>query len=264
MIEIAQKPVAEIAPTEARALFRDGMNVTTSGWSTGWAQANLLAVPKDLAFDVLLFAQRNPKSCPLLDVFDAGAYSSQKFQGDLRQDLPQYRIYRNGELAAEQGNVIDEWREDLVAFLFGCSFTFENPMVDAGIEMRHNRDELTVPMYRTNRKCVPTDRLGGPLVVTMRGIPEERVVEAVRITSRYPSVHGAPVHIGSPASLGIDLNRPDWGNTPVLEEGDVPVFWACGVTPQAMVMESKPEFAISHSPGRMAIMDIRDSELIVP
>lgn len=253
-----------LTPNQARQQIREGFTGTTSGWCDGWAQANVLSVPSSLALDLMLFAHRNPKPCPLLDVLESGQRTSPRFGGDITTDVPQYRIYEHGELAAETSDVSDRWREDLVTFLFGCSFSFERALSDAGIVMRHTRAESTVPMYRTTLECEPAGVFSSPMVVSMRGVPADRVADAVMICSRYPSVHGAPVHIGRPDLIGIkDLNKPDWGDPPVLEDGDIPVFWACGVTPQAMVMASRPEFAIAHAPGRMAITDIPETELVV-
>lgn len=256
---------ATVTPTRARELFGGGLRVPTSGWSAGWAQANLIAVPRDMAYDVLLFAQRNPKPCPILDVGDPGAVSTPIFTGDLRTDLPAYRVYEHGELVAEVADVSDIWREDLVAFLIGCSFTFESALLEAGVPIRHIELGCNVPMYRTSVPCRPAGRMSGPLVVSMRPVPASLVATAVRVTSRYPAVHGAPVHVGDPAELGIaDLGAPDFGDPVEVRPGEVPVFWACGVTPQAAIMQSRPPFAIGHSPGHMAITDARDSGYIVP
>lgn len=254
-----------LTPQQARRRIRDGHADTTSGWCDGWAQANLLAVPREQAFDLMLFSQRNPKACPLLDVFDPGATGSGRFRGDITTDLPAYRVYRHGELVEERTEVAELWRDDLVAFLFGCSFSFERALTEAGIEMRHTLSGTTVPMYRTSLPCESAGAFSSSTVVSMRGVPSDRVADAVRICARYPAVHGAPVHIGDGSRIGVtDLEKPDWGDAPVLCAGDVPVFWACGVTPQAMVMESRPEFAIAHAPGRMAITDIHESGLITP
>jgi uncharacterized protein YcsI (UPF0317 family) len=249
----------DLTPSAARALFRTGMTpVTTSGWCQGHAQANLLAVPRDLAFDALLFAQRNPAPCPVLAVTDPGdPHPYELAEGaDLRTDLPAYRVYENGELVAEVGDVTGYWRDDLVAFLIGCSFTFETALQAAGIPVRHVEQGRNVPMYVTDRACRPAGRLAGPLVVSMRPIPEELLDRTVEVSAGFPTMHGPPVHIGDPADLGIDdLQRPDFGDAVGLHPGDVPVFWACGVTPQAVVMASKPPFAITHAPGRMFIAD---------
>lgn len=251
------------SPQLARSLIRDGYTGTTSGWCDGWAQANVLAVPQELALDLMIFAQRNPKPCPALDVIEAGQRTSSRFGGDIASDVPAYRVYEHGQLVAEPTDAREYWRDDLVTFLFGCSFSFERALTAAGIVMRHTQAGSTVPMYRTSIECEPAGVFSSHMVVSMRGIPAEQVTQAVTITSRYPGVHGAPVHVGHPDRIGItDLNSPDWGDPPVLAPGDVPVFWACGVTPQAMVMASRPDFAIAHAPGRMAITDIPESDLV--
>lgn len=254
----------QVTPAEARRRFRDGLVTQTSGWSRGWAQANLIALPRALAFDFLLFAQRNPKPCPILDVLEAGATSGPLLGGDIRTDLPAYRVYVDGELVAETPDVRSWWREDLVSFLVGCSFTFEAALAEAGIAVRHVDQGVNVPMYRTTRRCRSAGRFSGPLVVSMRPIPADRVADAVRVTSRYPAVHGAPVHVGDPRALGIeDLGRPDYGDPVDVREGEVPVFWGCGVTPQAAVVESRPDLAIAHAPGHMLITDARDSDYLL-
>ncbi|WP_406689835.1 putative hydro-lyase [Saccharopolyspora sp. ID03-671] len=255
----------DFSPEQARAAFRGGLRVPTSGFSAGWTQANLISLPREHAYDFLLFAQRNPKSCPVLDVTEPGETGASLFAGDLRTDLPAYTVYRDGELVEERTEVTDLWRDDLVSFLVGCSFTFEAALLEAGVPVRHIEAGSNVPMYRTSRQCRPAGALSGPLVVSMRPVPAELVATAVRVTSRYPAVHGAPVHIGSPEQLGIaDLGAPDFGDAVEVRPGEIPVFWACGVTPQAAVMQSKPSFAIGHAPGHMAITDARDSDYQVP
>lgn len=254
-----------LTPQRARALFREGLRAQTSGWCTGWTQANLIAVPRDLAYDVLVFAHRNPQPCPLLDVGEVGEVSTRLFGGDLRTDLPAYVVYERGEPVAEVSDVREHWRADLVAFLIGCSFTFETALLEAGVPVRHVEAGTNVPMYRTSRDTRPAGSLHGPLVVSMRPVPAELVATAVRVTSRYPAVHGAPLHVGDPGALGIaDLDRPDFGEPVEVRAGEVPVFWGCGVTPQAAVTASRPDFAIGHAPGHMAITDARDSAYLVP
>ncbi|TDC69019.1 putative hydro-lyase [Actinomadura sp. GC306] len=254
-----------MSPEQARALFRAGLQAPTSGWCAGWTQANLIAVPRAQAYDLLLFAQRNPKPCPVLDVTEPGEVSASLFAGDLRTDLPGYVVYADGEPVAEVADVTAHWRDDMVAFLIGCSFTFEDALREAGVPVRHTEQNRNVPMYRTNRMCRPAGAFGGPLVVSMRPVPAGQVADAVRVTSRYPAVHGAPVHVGDPAALGVaDLGRPDFGDPVEIREDEIPVFWACGVTPQAAVMASRPELAIGHAPGHMAITDVRDSRYLVP
>lgn len=258
--------VARLTPAEARTLFREGLRRPTAGFSDGWAQANLLIVPKDLAFDVLLFAQRNPKPCPVLGVLEAGATTGPLLAGgDIRTDAPSYTVYRDGELMDTPSDVLEYWRDDLVTFIIGCSFTFEAPLLEAGIPVQHIEQGCNVPMYSTSIECEPAGRMAGPLVVSMRPIPADRVADAVRISSRYPGVHGAPVHVGHPEAIGInDLAEPDFGDAVEIPDGTVPVFWACGVTPQAAVMASKPEFAIGHGPGHMLITDLKNIDLQVP
>ena len=251
-------------PSQAREAFRGGLRVPTAGHCPGWTQANLISLPRELAYDFLLFAQRNPKSCPVLDVTEPGETSASIFAGDLRTDLPAYTVYRDGELVEERTEVTELWRADLVSFLVGCSFTFEDALLEAGVPVRHVETGGNVPMFRTNRDCRPAGRLSGPMVVSMRPIPAEQVATAVRVTSRYPAVHGAPVHIGDPAALGIaDLGAPDFGEPVRLDPGEIPVFWACGVTPQSVVATAKPEFCITHYPGSMLVTDRRNTEFAI-
>ncbi|MDT3722716.1 putative hydro-lyase [Pseudomonas oryzihabitans] len=260
-LQAAQNAAIDAA-REARARYRDGLVAPSAGVAPGMTQANLIALPRDWAYDFLLYAQRNPQACPVLDVTDAGSYRTPLAEGaDLRTDLPLYRVWRDGMLVEEVADGRAAWAEhpDLVTFLIGCSFTFETGLLEAGIEIRHITDGSNVPMYRTNRACRPAGRLHGEMVVSMRPIPAERVAEAATITARYPAVHGAPVHIGEPARLGIaDLARPDFGDAVRIEPGEIPVFWGCGVTPQAAVMASKVPFAITHAPGHMFITDVPD------
>lgn len=256
---------ARLTPAQARERFRGGLAVPTAGWCDGYAQANLVTVPREAAHDLLLFAQRNPKPCPVLDVLDPGAVSGPILDGDVRTDLPRYRVFVDGELVSEPTDVTAWWRDDLVSLLIGCSFTFERALLDEGVPVRHVEQRVNVPMYRTSRRCRPAGAMSGPLVVSMRPVPAAQVADAVRVSSRYPAVHGAPVHVGDPAALGIDdLARPDYGDPVALQDGDVPVFWACGVTPQAAVVESRPSLAITHAPGHMLVTDARDSAYLVP
>ena len=247
-------------PAQARERFRAGLVRPTSGIADGYAQANLVSIPQDHAYDVLLFAQRNPQAVPLLGVFEAGEVNGPALDGDVRTDVPQYVVYRDGVETDRPTDLLDVWRDDLVTFVIGCSFTFESALVAEGMRMAHQDAGVNVPMYRTTRRCASAGRLTGPLVVSMRPIPADRVAEAAMITGRFPAVHGAPVHIGAPEALGIaDLSRPDFGDPVDIRDGEVPVFWACGVTPQAAVMASKPPFAITHAPGHMFVTDIPDS-----
>jgi len=254
-----------LLPREIRKLIREGkFKSDTSGLAPGYAQANLAILPRDLAFDFLLFCQRNPKPCPVLEVTEPGnPLLSQIAKGaDVRTDIPRYRVYIKGKLVAEVENIKDYWRKDLVAFLIGCSYTFESALLGANVPLRHIQDGKGVAVYITNIPCKPAGVFSGPTVVSMRPIPQDLVVRAVQVTSRFPATHGAPIHIGDPRKIGIsNLRNPDWGGKPGVRKGDVPVFWACGVTPQAVAMEAKPELMITHSAGHMFISDLRDGEL---
>jgi uncharacterized protein YcsI (UPF0317 family) len=249
-----------LAPAEARAMMRDGRwTAVTAGLAPGFAQANLAILPRDLAYDFLLFCVRNPKPCPVLEVTDAGSPVPRLAapEADLRTDLPRYRVYRDGELVDELASIERYWSDDLVSFLLGCSFTFEHGLIEAGIPMRHIECGCNVSMFRTNVACQPAGIFSGSLVVSMRPIPAPLVGKAVQISGRYPSVHGAPVQIGAPEILGIaDLGNPDWGDPVPILDGEVPVFWACGVTPQAVAMQARPPLMITHAPGHMFVTDI--------
>jgi uncharacterized protein YcsI (UPF0317 family) len=254
-------PPALLTPAQARERYREGLVTPTSGWAAGFTQANLVMLPREWAFDMLLFGQRNPRPVPLLDVTDPGSpRTALAPDADLRTDLPRYRVWQDGELVDEPTDVSDVWRPDLVSFLIGCSFSFETALLEAGVPVRNIEQGRNVSMYRTNIPCRPAGQFSGPLVVSMRPIPGGQVTEAVQITARMPQVHGAPVHVGAPEALGItDLASPDYGDPVEFQDGDVPVFWACGVTPQAALAASRPPFAITHAPGHMFVTDAPDS-----
>jgi len=260
-------PADLLTPTAVREACRAGAWTRhTAGLAAGYAQANLLIIPRDLAEDFLLFCQRNPKPCPLLDVTAPGDPVPRRAAagGDLRTDVPRYRVWRHGELESEPTEITDLWREDLVGFVIGCSFTFESALQRAGIPVRHWELGCNVPMYRTTLPCEPAGRFHGPLVVSMRPMRPAEAIRAIQVTSRYPAVHGAPVHLGHPEAIGIqNLARPDFGDPVPVGADELPVFWACGVTPQAVVMAVRPPFAITHSPGCMLVTDLRDEELAV-
>ncbi len=259
--------LSKASPAEVRAMIRTGeITGQTSGMCDGYAQANLAILPKDLAFDFLLFTQRNKKPCPVLDVTEAGSPVPRLTApgADIRTDIPRYRIYRKGELTDEVTDISSFWRDDLVAFLLGCSFSFEAPMIEAGLEVRHITDHHNVPMYKTNIECVPAGVFHGPMVVSMRPMKPADAIRAVQITTRMPFVHGAPIHIGDPEAIGIhDIDKPDFGEPSEIRPGEVPVFWACGVTPQAVAMAVRPEFMITHAPGHMFITDIPNASLAI-
>lgn len=253
-------------PAEIRQLCRTGtLDTPTPGLALGYVQTNLVILPLALAFEFLLFCQRNPKSCPILDVTEAGNPEPRIIApgADVRTDLPRYQIFRQGRLAEETTDILSFWREDFVAFLIGCSFSFENALLNAGLPVRHIEEGKNVPMYKTNLNCLPTQKFSSPLVVSMRPMPMHQVVWAVEITSRYAKAHGSPIHIGNPEAIGITaLENPDYGDAVSIRKNEVPVFWACGVTTQTAILQLKPELAITHAPGHMFISDLKDESLL--
>jgi uncharacterized protein YcsI (UPF0317 family) len=251
---------------DVRQLCRSGWSAATSGLAPGYTQANLAILPAGLAGDFLRFCQRNPKPCPLLGVSEPGDPHLPELglDLDLRTDLPGYRIWRNGEPVAEPDALDDWWRDDLVAFVIGCSYSFEAALLAEGMLLRHVEQGSEVPMYRTSVDCVPAGPFHGKLVVSMRPLRPADAIRAVQITSRFPAVHGAPVHIGLPAAIGInDLSRPDYGMPVAVLPDELPVFWACGVTPQSVIAAMRPDFAITHIPGRMLVLDVPDHRYAV-
>jgi uncharacterized protein YcsI (UPF0317 family) len=253
-------------PTEVRNLIRSGKyDGPTYGLCNGYVQCNLVIVPKNIAYDFLLFAQRNPKPCPILEVTDEGQRGLTFLAKDIdiATDIPKYNVYENGKLTGTYDNIKQFWKSDLVTFMIGCSYSFEEDLMNAGIAMRHHEEKCIVPVYETNIKCHPAGVFRGNMVVSMRPIPYEKIPLAFSITERMHRVHGAPVHVGDPTLIGInDLNKTDFGGGVVtIKEGEEPVFWACGVTPQAALFATKPKFVITHTPGHMFIADIKNSEL---
>lgn len=256
---------SSMKPYQVRKLIREEKITTpTAGMCKGYAQANLVILPKDLAYDFLLFTQRNPKSCPILEVGDTGD-KILKYLGediDITTDIPKYRVYENGVLTGEYTNIKGLWQDDFVSFLIGCSFSFESDLIEADIPIRHIEEKCNVPMYITNIPCVPAGIFNGNMVVSMRPMPYDKIIKSVLISGEMPKVHGAPIHIGDPSVIGIkDINKPDFGDKVTINHKEVPVFWPCGVTPQAVVMNVKPKIVITHSPGHMLITDIKNINL---
>ncbi len=252
---------------ELRAAIRAGRwTGPTAGLARGFAQANLVILPTADAVDFAEFCRLNDRPCPLLEQTAPGDPHPRALapSADLRTDLPGYRVFRNGTPEIDEPIDISHlWRDDLVSFLLGCSFTFENALIAAGLRVRHIDQRRNVPMYRTSRRCHPAGRFAGDLVVSMRPFRPEQIDEVVAVTNRFPTMHGGPIHVGDPAALGIvELARPDFGDAVTIDPGEVPVFWACGVTPQLAICESGCEFAITHSPGRMFVTDYLDSQCI--
>ena len=238
----------------------------TSGYAPGMVQGNLAVLPKAYADDFLRFCHLNPKPCPVIGMSEPGdpALPMLGNDVDIRSDIPKYRVFENGTCVEECHDMSHRWRDDLVAFVLGCSFSFEEALLEAGLSLRHIEKGVNVPMYKTNIETRPAGPFAGPLVVSMRPFKPADAIRAIQITSRFPNVHGAPVHFGDPAAIGIgDLMTPDYGNVPTVEDGEVPVFWACGVTPQAIVEVAKPSLCITHSPGCMLVTDLLNAELSV-
>jgi len=247
-------------PRELRLAAREGkFDEPTSGHAPGFLQANLMIVPQQYAFDFLLFCQRNPKPCPLIEVMDAGAREPKCAPGaDIARDIPGYRVYRSGELEGERADVRDLWRSDLVSFLIGCSFSFEDAVIQAGVPLRHVEQGCNVAMYRTSIACESAGPFHGEMVVSMRPVKSRDVAKVVEISGRFDVAHGAPVHIGNPGAIGIaDIARPDYGDAVRIEDDEVPIFWACGVTPQWVAQKSRLPLCITHAPGKMFVTDLK-------
>jgi len=253
-------------PSELRRLIRNReWTAPTSGVARGYLQANLVMLPRDEAFNFLLFCVRNPKPCPILDVLEAGQTEPAIAAGaDLRTDLPRYRIFENGRFKEEVEDITDAFTDDLVSFLLGCSFSFENAMLAAGLPIRNLEEGKNVSMYITNRVCRPAGPFSSSLVVTMRPMTPAQAVRAVQITTRFHQTHGAPVHVGSPEEIGVkDLNHPEFGDAVTILPGEIPVFWACGVTSQLAVNSIPLRRVITHAPGHMFVSDLKDEELTI-
>ena len=253
-----------LTPTKLREIIRSGAWKTpTSGVAPGHVQANLVMVPQSASFHFLLFCVRNPKPCPILDVLEPGKVEPGIAPGaDLRTDLPRYRIYRDGELENEVEDVTDVFNDGMVSFLLGCSFSFEAALVSAGLPVRNLDEDRNVSMYVTNRDCRPAGPFSAPLVVTMRPMKPEEAVRAVQVTTRFHLTHGAPVHVGSPEEIGIeDLDRPDFGDPVTIRDGEIPIFWACGVTSALAATSTPLPLVITHAPGHMFVSDLRDEHL---
>jgi uncharacterized protein YcsI (UPF0317 family) len=266
-MKVLSSAPSELASVGARRAIRaGGYTGQTSGMASAYVQGNLVILPKDWADEFLRFCQFNPKPCPLIGLSEPGDPRLPTLGADIdiRTDVPSYRIFRDGEQVDEVTDIRSLWRDDFVVFILGCSFSFEGPMLEAGLRLRHIEQGKNVSMYRTSIPTTPAGRFSGPLVVSMRPFKPADAIRAIQISSRFPSVHGAPVHFGDAAQIGIaDINQPDYGEMVPVEPGEVPVFWACGVTPQAVLRQAKPPISITHTPGCMLITDVLNASLAV-
>lgn len=256
-----------LSPPEFREAIRSGKHTgNTSGYCPGYVQGNVVILPNDWASDFLQFCQFNPKPCPLLGMSEKGDSTLPSLcEGlDIRSDLPKYRVFEHGKMVEEVAEISSLWSDDFVAFVLGCSFSFEEALIADGIEVRNIIEGVNVPMYRTNIPCQSAGRFSGDMVVSMRPFMAADAIRAVQISTRFPSVHGAPIHFGDPSLIGIsNINQPDFGDAVTIKSGEIPVFWACGVTPQVALEQAKPPVCITHSPGCMLVTDLRNSQLAV-
>jgi uncharacterized protein YcsI (UPF0317 family) len=258
---------APVLPSlKARLDYRAGLASTTSNVANGYVQGNLVVLPEKFASAFHRFCQLNPKPCPIIGISDVGSPNIPALGADLdiRTDVPRYVVWRDGEAVEQPTDISAYWRDDLVAFVLGCSFSFEEALMAEGLPIRHIEHKVRVPMYRTNIQCQPAGPFAGPMVVSMRPFKPAQAIRAVQITSRFPNVHGAPVHLGHPHMLGIkDISKPDYGDPVPVEADELPVFWACGVTPQSVISAAKIPFAITHAPGLMLVTDLQNKHLAV-
>ena len=255
-----------LSPQALRHNIRSGKHSgNTSGFAPGFVQCNIVILPADQANDFLRFCQLNPKPCPLIAAGEPGDPTVPPLGDiDIRTDVPSYRVFRDGKLTEELPDITELWRDDLVSFALGCSFSFEEALLADGLDVRNVSEGVNVPMYRTNIDCTRAGPFAGNMVVSMRPFKAADAIRAVQICTRFPSVHGAPVHLGDPGLIGInDLALPDYGDAVSMNDNELPVFWACGVTPQVALEAARPPFAITHSPGCMLVTDLRNSQLAV-
>jgi len=256
-----------MTPNQLRQQVRDGQfRMPTAGYCGDFAQANLVILPASYANDFLRFCQRNAKACPLLGFGDPGRWDIPALGKniDLRSDVPGYYVYREGEMVEERNSLGSLWQDDFVAFAIGCSFSFEQMLIEAGIPLRHVAQEKNVAMYRTNIQNESAGPFGANMVVSMRPMKAQDAIRAIQITSRFPNIHGAPIHLGDPALIGIaEIARPDYGDPIEILSDEMPVFWACGVTPQEAIRKARLPLVVTHKPGHMLVTDIPNSTLAV-
>lgn len=256
------KQLRQSSKADVRSKIRSGSYCEhTSGLAKGFLQANLVILEEAYALDFIRFCQRNPKPCPLVGVTDTGSPYLRTLGADIdiRTDVPSYNIYRHGLIDVAVNDITTLWTDQMVGFALGCSFTFEHALIRAGIPVWHIENNQTVPMFKTNIKTIEAGPFAGPMVVSMRAIPIEKLEMVRAISANFPMAHGAPVHWGDPSDIGIaDLDAPHWGDPSPIDDGEIAVFWACGVTPQAAILQAKPVISITHNPGKMLITDVAE------
>lgn len=248
-------------PSDVRQAIRSGRwRGNTKRLALGRHQANVTILPERYAFDFMRFCFRNPKALPLLDVCEPGDPVPRHAapDADLRTDVGEYLVLRDGQIMDRVRTLEPIWRSDHVAFLTGCNLSIDRVMLDSGIPFPHLVDEQAFPaQFRSSISCSTAGRFHGPLVVSLRPVPDALVIPLVELTSRYRQSHGAPIHVGDPAVIGIhDLERVDWGRPNAIPPGHTPMFWACGITAQAVAIASAIPEMIVHKPGHMFVTDL--------
>lgn len=258
---------SQMSPAALRECIRRGdFTGNTSGLAPGFVQCNIVILPTQWASDFLRFCQANARPCPLIACSTVAGDPGLPKLGDIdiRRDVPSYRVFRDGVLVEERGDIMDLWTDDLMTFALGCSFSFEEALIAAGLDVRNVSEDVNVPMYRSNIPCEAAGPFSGNMVVSMRPFTPADAIRAIQICSRFPAVHGAPIHIGDPQGIGIaDIGTPDYGDAVTIHDGELPLYWACGVTPQVALENAAPPLAITHSPGYMLVTDKRNAELAI-
>ncbi len=260
--DVSRRQDARRLRAKIRTGEHDGL---TTGLAPGMVQLNLAILPKAWADDFQRFCELNPKPCPLVSMTEAGNSIFPDDIGgglDVCTDAPRYLVFRDGALADEVTDLTELWQDDFVAFGMGCSYSFEEALVEGGLSLRHIEQGTKVPLYVSNIETEPAGPFRGPTILSMRPFLPEDAIRAIEVTAKYPRVHGTPLHFGNPEMVGIDdIASPYSGSPPVMQENEVPVFWACGVTPQIIVEHAKPPICITHKPGHMLITDRLNTEL---